>query len=232
MHWKELEKIIHDNHDDISKQDAEEFSQKLLASIAEDTQPLQAAKAAYALILLQLKQKQPQKEKALQFVKHLRTILKHEISETEISRAKNAQAHLVYVRKLAEQYFHHLMVIAEIKDAKKVLKALHTLRKSNHMKLLKLQKTTHSFWHHEQKLIKDSLKHHYLFVGFLFSIALYFAWTSFWSLADTVFSHWIYSEYSAISLTQTIQNVLLLLFSLSFIKGFISYQGAVQREEE
>ena len=231
MNWKDLEAIISDHQSSVRKAEAERLSTQLLENLQADTQPLQAARAAYALCLLQLKQRYPEEAKVKQFVEYLRKILKHEIQEAEISQDEHADAHLLYVRKLAEHYFHHLMMLCESKNLSKALHRLHQLRTSNHVKLLQLQRSTTSFWQKEQQIIKKTLKNHYLFVGFLFAIAVYFAWSSFWSLADAAFNHWIYSTYSAEQLGTLVQQAFLLLFSVSFIGGFVSYQGSMKKEE-
>lgn len=232
MNWKDLESIISDPQVTVRKAEAEQISAELLESLQDDTKPLQAARVAYTLCLLQLKQRYPEEAKVKRFLEYLRKILKHEIQETELSKDEHAEAHLHYVRKLAEHYFHHLMLLCETKNLPESLQRLHKLRKSNHVKLLQLQRSTTGFWQKEQKIIKKTLKNHYLFVGFLLSIALFFAWNSFWSLADMAFNHWIYSTYSSDQLSMILKQAFLLLFSMSFVAGFVGYQRSVIADDE
>lgn len=231
MHWKDLEEIIHDNAVLLKEEQVESLSTKLLKELKEGTKPLQAARIGYALVLLQLKTDPVNEKSALQFFKHLVQILKHEIQVTEGSSEDHSSSHLIYVRKLAEQYFHHLMLIAELKGADRLVKKVHALRRKNHEKLLKLQRSTQTFWKREEQLIQKTLKEHYLFAGFLLAIALYFAWSSFWTLSDTALAHWVYSEYGSAQFGDLLQNVFLLLFSLTVIAGFVSYQKQEARED-
>lgn len=230
MDWKTLESLVHENHDNLEPEKVQALSAELLTNISADTKPLLAAKAAYILVLLQLRSKTPEHDKALQFLNYLETILKHEIQAAELNKEENAMSNLVYIRKLAEHYFHHLLMVAEMVESKDVLKKIHDLRKDNHSALLKIQNPLHSFWRKEQKMIKGAIRKHYLFAGFLLSIALYFSWTTFWELSDFAMSQWLYTEYSADSVSFLLREGMLLIFSISFVWAFVRYQGSEERE--
>jgi len=231
MQWKELEQHIHDNYAVIPEAEVEKISTELLKNLEEDVTPLQAAKIAYALVLLQLKSDSMDEKKALQFAEHLVTILRHEIRETESNESDRSVAHLLYVRKLAEHYFHHLMVVAELMEADMIVEKLGKYRLKNHERLLTLQRSNQSLWQREQKVIKRAIRKYYLLAAFLLATALYFTWTTFWSLMDAAVGHWIYSEYSAASVGELIQQVLLLGFSACFVWGFVKYQQGSAEEE-
>lgn len=232
MDWKVLESLIHDHTERLESEKVQALSTELLTSVATETKPLQAAKVAYALVLLQLKSQSPDQEKAAQFIQYLETILNHEIRETEVSAKESATTHLVYIRKLAEHYFHHLQMVAEASGQKKLLKKLQKLRTENHDALLKIQNPLQSFWRKEQRMIRRAVCKHYLLAGFLLSVALYFSWTTFWELSDFALSQWIYTEFSADSLSFLIREGLLLIFSVAFIGAFLKYQGNGEEEEE
>ena len=225
MKWNAIEALIHENYRNLNKKELESISAELLTGITDGMNPLAAAKIAYVLTLLQLKSMPVNERKALHFLENLRAIIKHELEVAELSREKNASVHLLYVRKLAEHYLHHLMILAELRDAKDVQAKLKALRKKNHERLLELQPSGGSFYNKERQLIKRTIRKHYLFSGFLFSIALYFSWISFWSLFDFVFARWVYSEFNSEIVYQLTQKSLLFLFALSFIWGFIKYQS-------
>ena len=229
MDWKALEALVHDHSEALDPEQVQALSSELLSSISSETKPLQAVKAAYVLVLLQLRSQKPSQEKATQFLLYMDTILQHEIRETAMSEKESAPTHLLYVRKLAEHYFHHLLMVAEMSRAKKLMKKIQSLRNTNHSELLKIQNPLQSFWRKEQKLIQRAVQKHYLFAGFLLSIALYFAWTTFWELSDFAMSQWVYTEYSADSISFLMREGLLLIFSLSFVWAFARYQGV---EEE
>ncbi|MGE3278312.1 MAG: hypothetical protein AB7J40_00670 [Candidatus Altimarinota bacterium] len=225
MDWKELEALVHDHSETLEPEQVQALSSELLSNVSSDTKPLQAAKVAYVLVLLQLRMEHADQEKAQQFLQYLTTILQHEIRETELSTKESAQTHLVYVRKIAEHYLHHLLMEAERVKAKKFMKQLQKLRHENHDALLKIQNPLLSFWRKEQKMISRAVSKHYVFAGFLLSIALYFSWTSFWELSDFAMSQWIYTEYTADSISFLMREGLLLIFAASFVWGFARYQG-------
>jgi len=233
MHWQLLEDLIHDHQLRLTKGEVERRSTELLQSLDQETKALHGAKIAYTLALLQLKAKQLNQSKVLQFTDHLRKILKHEINMAELKNNKEGDQELIHVRKLAEHYFHHLLVMAKVREAKKVIHMLRKILRKNHAALLKLHKTVGMFWKQEQDLIQKTVKKHYLFAGFLLAIALYFAWTTFWGLTDFVLEQWVYSEFNAETLASLIQQAMLLLFSISFIWAFARYQsgGGVVKEE-
>lgn len=232
MEWQQLEGLIHDNDTLLKQSEIEQHSTDILKSLNNDAEPLQAAKMAYVLALLQLKAKKMNQEKVLQFLDHMRQILKHEFITTEARSDEKANAHLLYIRKLAEHYLHHLLVLAEMRKADRVAYKVQKLRRSNHDNLLQLQRGHQVFWKRERQLIKKSLTKHYLFTGFLLSIALYFSWTTFWNLSDFVVSQWVYSEHSAESVATIIRQGLLLTFSISFVVAFVKYQQSPQLEVE
>lgn len=221
-----LSQIIHDNYTSFDKKAVEEISQDLLGNLNQNAKPLEAARIAYALALLQLKSEHPNEAKALRFIDNLKTILKHEIGEAEDSSDEKAGAHLIYVRKLAEQYFHHLMLFAEKNRTKKAIKKLSALRKMNHDNILSIQKTPSILVQMEQKKIEKLFRNHFIFTGMLFIIALYLAWSTFWGLMDFVMSSWVYSEFNSSIIFALSQKALLLIFSISFIFGFVKYQSA------
>jgi len=231
MDWKTLDELIQDNYSLIGADRAEEVSKELLQALNDGTtKPLQAAKVAYVLTLLQLKQEIVDQTKALQFLSYLDTILTHEISTAESDSSSQATGHLVYVRKLSEHYFHHLMVVAEFHSAKKVLKKLQSLRLKNHDALLSLQKAGSGLWHREVQKINRLFRKHYVFAGLLVTCSVFFAWTSFWDLSDFAMMQWVYSEYSVDSVSGLAHEALLLLFSLSIIGGFVAYQSDTEME--
>lgn len=232
MDWKALESLIHDHSESLDQEQVQALSAELLTSVASETKPLQAAKVAYVLVLLQLKSKTPDQAKASQFVQYLETILRHEIRETEISDKETAPAHLIYIRKLTEHYLHHLLMVSEAVGQKQIMKKIQKLRNENHDELLRIQNPLHSFWKKEQRMIKRSVGKHYLLAGFLLSIALYFSWTTFWGLSDFALSQWIYTEFSADSMSFLIRESLLLVFSLAFVGAFVKYQGAAEEEAQ
>jgi len=232
MDWKVLESLIHDHSEQLEPEQVQALSTELLTSVASETKPLQAAKVAYVLVLLQLKSQSPDQDKAAQFLQYLETIVKHEIRETEVSPKESAARHLVYIRKLTEHYLHHLQMVAEAVGQKKLLKKLQHFRRENHAALLKIQNPLQSFWRKEQRMIRKAVCRHYLLAGFLLSVALYFSWTTFWELSDFALSQWIYTEFSADSLSFLIREGLLLVFSVAFIGAFLKYQGSGEEEEE
>ncbi|MDP2691134.1 MAG: hypothetical protein U1C97_01355 [Candidatus Gracilibacteria bacterium] len=231
MQWKELEGIIHDHSKALKSEQVEEISSELLKDLGNGDKPLQAAKIAYVLALLQLRTQFPNAEKCLQFIQHLKTILDHEVQDAELSESEHSLAHLVYVRKLAEHYYHHLMMLAEGHQEGKIVAELKTLRRKNHIQLLKLQTSSNPFWRQERNVIRKAMRSHYLFTALIFSIALFFAWDTFWSLMDYGMAQMIYSEYPVEAVSTIVQKVLLLLFSLSFVWGFVSYQRGHSTEE-
>jgi hypothetical protein len=232
MDWKTLESLVHDHSEVLAPERVQELSNELLSSVSTETKPLQAVKVAYVLVLLQLRLEKPDQSKAVQFLDYLENILQHEIQQSEEKQHQNepSRAHLIYVRKLTEHYFHHLLMSAELAEAKKVSKKIHAFRKKNHDELMKIQNPLHSFWKKEQKLIQRAVSKHYLFAGFLLSIALYFSWTTFWELSDFAMSQWVYTEYSADSISFLMREGLLLIFSISFVGAFVRYQGVEEGE--
>lgn len=225
MDWKTLESLVHDHSEVLEPERVQALSNELLSSVTTETKPLHAVKVAYVLALLQLRLPKPDQSKALQFLLYLENILKHEIQQIENSKDEKSQHQLIYVRKLAEQYLHHLLLAAEMAEAKKIAKKIQSLRKHNHDELLKIQNPLHGFWKKEQKLIQRAIGKHYLFVGFLLSIALFFSWTTFWEISDFAMSQWVYTEYSVDSVSFLMREGLLLLFSLGFVWAFVKYQG-------
>lgn len=230
MDWKILESLVHEHAQKLDAEKVQALSSELLTSVSEGTKPLHAAKVAYVCALLQLKLHEPDENKAEQFVQYLENILEHETHETSVSEDEHASAHLVYIRKLAEQYYHHLLLVAEMVGAKKLMKHIHSRRQKNHDELLKIQNPLHSFWRKEQKLITRAILKHYVFAGFLLSVAMYFSWTTFWELSDFAMAQWIYTEYTADSLSFLIREGLLLVFSCAFIWAFVNYQGREEAE--
>jgi hypothetical protein len=203
-----------------------------LGSIANDTKPLQVAKIAYTLCLLQLRAKYPDQEKALQFLAYFQKITAHEIAESEKTVDEAGTAHLLYVRKLIEHYLHHLHVTAALAKAKKFIKQVQVLRRDNHDALLHIQQQHHVLWKKERTLIRKGLQKNYLFAGFLFALSLYFAWTSFWQLSDFAMAQWVFSEWSGDSLAIVIRDATLFVFSFSVALAFVKYQTLRAGEEE
>lgn len=232
MHWQSLENIIHDHEARMSKAEVEKISSEILESLDNESQPLHAARMAYALTLLQLKQKKVNIAKAAVFFDNLCQILKHEIKMAEADLSEAAETHLVYVRKLAEQYFHHLSLLAENRGEDMLLERIHAFRKSNHEKLMRKELAHHTFREREQRFIQKIIKRHYLFVGFLFAIALYFSWTTFWGMMDFAVAQWVFSEFTAEHAATLVQQAFLLLFSVSFVWAFVKYQKNPAIQEE
>lgn len=231
MDWKALDSVIQDHYSTLSDEQVESLSKELLEALNDKgTQPLQALKVSYVLALLQLKKSQADKVKALQFANYFETIFQHEIQTTEQHPSDRAPAHLLYVRKLAEHYLHHLMMVSEWSQAKNVTKKLHALRMKNHGALLSLQQTDASLWKKEERRIQNFFRRHYLFFGLLLTFALYFTWTSFWELSDTLMMQWVYSEYSVDSVGFLIRNSLLLFFSAGTVWAFVRYQNATEED--
>ncbi len=225
MEWKALERITHHHYDLIPESEVEELSSQLLRMIHNDsTEPLEAAKIAYTLVLVQLKREKPNLEKAKKFFTMLTKILKHEIQETELHPHENAEGHLLYVRKLAEHYFHHMMVVSELRECHGLTRSIHRLRRQNHEKLIKLQRSHETFWNREQQIIRSTLQSHYVFFGALFAMALFFSWNSFWSISDFAMAQWVFSEVSAEQVGALVQQAMMLVFSLGFLWFFSSYQ--------
>ncbi len=229
MHWQDFESHIHDNSVRYTQTEADKLSAEILKSLSNDSKPMQAARMAYSLTLIQLKTKKVSTQKTLQFFNHLCQILKHEIS---MSEAEGNEAHTVYVRKLAEQYFHHLSLLAEDRDEDMLNERIHAFRKSNHEKLMRKEYAHHTFRDREERFIQSIIKKHYLFVGFLFAIALYFSWTTFWGMMDFAMAQWVFSEFTADHAAMLVQQAFLLLFSVSFVWAFVKYQKnpALQQE--
>jgi hypothetical protein len=233
MDWKTLDSLIQDHYSTLSPTQVETVSKELLEALNDkNTKPLQALKVAYILTLLQLKLSEPDKAKAAQFTRHFETILQHEIETTEMNPAEQAPAHLLYVRKLAEHYLHHLMMVAELSDSKLVMKKLQTIRLKNHQALLNAQGSGAGLWEKEQRHIAGYFRKHYLFFGLLLTFALYFSWTSFWHLSDFAMNQWVYSEFDISSVSFMIRDSLLLIFSASMIWAFIGYQKDISAEEK
>lgn len=231
MDWKTLEELTHENNP-LPEQRIEEISRELLGSIAQETKPLQAAKIAYTLCLLQLRAKEPQQEKALQFLAYFQKITAHEIAESEKAVDEAGTAHLLYVRKLVEHYLHHLHVTAALAKTKKFMKQVTSLRRDNHDALLQLQQQHRVLWKKERSLIRKSLQKNYLFAGFLFALSLYFAWTSFWQLSDFAMAQWVFSEWSSDTLSVVVRDAVLFVFSFSVALAFVGYQKTTISEEE
>lgn len=229
MHWQHLESLVHDNSARYKAAELENYSSEILSSLKDDSEPLQAARMAYVLTLIQLKADQISHKKTLQFFDHLCTILKHEIS---VSESDGKEAHTVYVRKLAEQYFHHLALVAEDRGVEMIAEKIHAFRRSNHEKLMRKEYAHHTFRHREERFIQSIIKKHYLFVGFLFALALYFSWTTFWGMMDFAMARWVFSEFTAQQAVTLIQQAFLLLFSLSFVWAFVKYQKHPSLGEE
>lgn len=240
MNWSSVENLVHDNYSLLEKEQVLSVSEQLLSSVDDATKPLQAARITYLLILLELKNKEMVEDKALLYLDNLNKILKHEAQETEISQHEHAEAHLRYVLKLADQYLHHIAVLAEIMDAERITKRAQRLRKHNHEQLMLVQHPAEGFWRKEQALIKRAIRKHYLFMGFLFALSLFFAWNSLWNLADVAIAEWVLQINRDQDLSQIVQNSLLLTFSLCYIAAFTRYQresddqmiGAPQIAEE
>lgn len=226
MDWKTLDSVIQDHYSTLSDEQVERLSKELLEALNNtETKPLQALKVAYVLALLQLKKAQSDKTKALQFANYFETILRHEIQTTELHPSEHAPAHLLYVRKLAEHYLHHLLMVSEFSQSKNVMKKLHAIRMSNHSALLNLQQTGAGLWRQEERRIQHYFRKHYLFFGLLLTFALYFSWMSFWELSDAIVMQWAYSEFSADSISYLIKDALLLIFSTGMVWAFIRYQS-------
>jgi hypothetical protein len=230
MHWQSFESLIHDNSARYKQSEVEKLSADILASLKDDSKPMQAARMAYVLTLIQLKAKKVETKRAVKFFSHLCQILKHEIS---VSEADGNEAHTVYVRKLSEQYFHHLSLIAEERDQDMLTERIHAFRKSNHEKLMRKEYAHHTFRDREERFIQSIIKKHYLFAGFLLAIALYFSWTTFWAMMDFAVAQWVFSEFTAEHAATLVQQAFLLLFSMSFIFAFVKYQSnpALAQEE-
>lgn len=231
MDWKTLEELTHERNP-LPEQQVEDISRELLGSIANDTKPLQAAKIAYTLCLLQLRAKHPDQEKALQFLAYFQKITAHEIAESEKAVDEAGTAHLLYVRKLIEHYLHHLHVTAVLAKAKKFTKQVQTMRRDNHDALLQIQQQHRVLWKKERSLIRKGLQRNYLFAGFLFALSLYFAWTSFWQLSDFAMAQWVFSEWSSDALSIVVRDAVLFVFSLSVALAFVGYQRASAVDEE
>jgi len=235
MHWKELESLIHDNYSSLANKKVDEISKQLLGDLTNADNPLQAAKTAYVLALLQLKAEKPSEIKCIQFIVYMQTIVEHEIKETKVSRQKNAPAHLQYIYKLVDQYLHHLITIADIKNCNDSLYKLTTLRKKFHRQMFKLKKADKTYWQLEQRKIKNFLRRHIWFSNFVLVASLYFAWTSFWSLSDYLLNHWIYSQYTLESVFDIASKSLLLVFAASVLWAFLKYQkvdNALDKQED
>lgn len=231
MDWKALDSVIQDHYSTLSDKQVETLSKELLEALNDKgTKPLQALKVSYVLALLQLKKIHADKVKALQFANYFETIFQHEIQTTEQHPSAQAPAHLLYVRKLGEHYLHHLMMVSELSQAKSVTKKLHALRMKNHGALLNLKQTDSSLWKKEERRIQSYFRKHYLFFGLLISFALYFTWTSFWELSDTIMMQWVYSEFSVDSIGFLVRNSLLLFFSAGMVWAFVRYQSATEED--
>lgn len=231
MDWKTLEELTHERNP-LPEQQIEEISRELLGSIAHETKPLQAAKIAYTLCLLQLRATSLQEEKALQFLAYFQKITSHEITESEKAGDEAGTAHLLYVHKLVEHYLHHLHVTAALVKAKKFVRHVQALRRNNHDASLQLRQQHQVLWKKERALIRKGFQRNYLFAGFLFALSLYFAWTSFWQLSDFAMAQWVFSEWSSDSISFLIRDATLFVFSLSVALAFVKYQTFKVGEEE
>jgi transcriptional regulator CtsR len=229
MHWQDLESHIHDNSARYTQTQMEKLSAEILESLKDNSKPMQAARMAYVLTLIQLKAKKVSTKRSLKFFNHLCQILKHEIS---VSEANGSAAQTVYARKLSEQYFHHLSLIADDREQDMLAERIHAFRKSNHEKLMRKEFAHHTFREREERFIQSIIKKHYLFVGFLFAIALYFSWTTFWSMMDFAMAQWVFSEFTTEHAVKLIQQAFLLLFSMSFVWAFVKYQKNPSLQEE
>lgn len=232
MNWHAVENLVNDNYSSLNKEQVMAVSEQILTSVDEETSPLQAARMTYLMVLLELKNKEMNEEKAVNYIENLTKILKHEITETEYSDKEGAQEHLLYVRKLSEHYFHHIALMADKVKADKVYSRIKRYRIKNHQRILDMQPSLDSFRKKEQKMIKKTLQSHYIFAGFLFAIALFFAWNSLWNLTDYAIAQWVTQKATSRSLNEAIQQGLLLTFSFSFIWAFAKYQKAEPVSDE
>ncbi|MDF2378654.1 MAG: hypothetical protein P1V18_00325 [Candidatus Gracilibacteria bacterium] len=226
MNWHSIENLVNDNYSLLEKEQVLSVSEQLLSSVDDNTSPLQAARMTYLMVLLELKSKDTDEEKALHYIGNLTKILKHEITETEYSENEGAQGHLLYVRKLSEHYFHHIALLADKAKADRVYARIKRFRIKNHQRTLDLQPSLSGFRKKEEKLIKKTIQKHYVFMGFLFAIALFFAWNSIWNLTDFAVAKWVTHKSSTETLNGMIQQGLMLTFSMSFIWAFSKYQKA------
>jgi len=224
MNWQAIEDLVDDNSTRLSKDEVVRWSEQLLSSVDESTKPLRAARVTYLMSILELRNEDCQEDKVLHYLSNLEEIFAHVVTDAEYSREEGSQAHLLYLRKLMEQYYHHLAVLADQVGANRVYQRTKRYRMRNHSAFMELQPSSNPFLRREQQLIKGALRGHYMWAGFLFAIAVYFAWSSVLNLTDVAMAKVFAQQVTKEGLMDMIQQVLLLGFSLSFIWAFARYQ--------
>lgn len=209
MHWKIIEEIIH--HDDslLPVKTVEMISKRLRDDLSKHTKPLTALKIAYLLTLLKLKCAAKNEKEILKSFSHFAEILLHEIETTE---------NQYYVRSIADHYLSHLSLLA--KDESKILRKISKLQMKNHSALLALNPPK---LERERKFIVGTLKKHFVFAGFLLSLALYFMLSSLFNMASFAEEYLVFSEYTSATINGFINNFFLILFAGSVIFGFFYF---------
>lgn len=222
MHWKDLENVLHDSRMTIPEEDVHRTTYVLLNELEESARALQGAKMAYLLALIHLKNERPELSRALSYIDHLDRLMQQEIEEYEPFYNDEAQAHVLLVRKLADQYLHHLMIVSDLRGHHDVLKKLAPIRSKNHQELLELHGISNALKEREQNLIAKAFQNHSVFAGFLVALSVFFGWTAITNLSDYALASYLYTD--AKQTTSIWYYALLLIFSGSFLWGFVYYQ--------
>lgn len=212
MNWKTLETIVNDSGAKLPEENVARISAVLEKEIHQDSKPLEAAKIAYALAIVALRKEVVIEKDVLRYVDFLSQTIDHEISEIECLEKEGSSYRIVSLRKQAEHEYHHLMVLADGRNAKQVVKTLIRLRRKNYESMLKNLHLDRTLLSREKRFLKRTLRKHAIATGILVSLALYFGLNAFFALSDYAVASWALSTISQ-KPSQLFSQILMVFFS-------------------